>query len=165
MTTDIQPASKTAAPTPLGHADTRRQFEQWATLNGWAIKQANGSRTPKYPEDTQCAWRGYQAAAEHFENIRVENIILKDALASLQQRITDYDAVLDDPRADGSGDDARPPEGDDYNNLFSTVRETIEHVDAYLAARVAWREAHTEANRERLGAARAAFVVSTAPDR
>ncbi|MDM0024119.1 hypothetical protein [Variovorax saccharolyticus] len=48
-----------------GRKTIRKRFETWAVFNGWKIK--NDRPGPKYPDDTQCAWRGFQAASEESE--------------------------------------------------------------------------------------------------
>lgn len=44
------------------------------------------------------------------------------------------DKKLDDPRGDGTGDDARSPTGDDYNDLLDDVRALAKDFGVYLDA-------------------------------
>lgn len=46
-------------------------------------------------------------------------------LQRLWDEITAHDAKLDDPRGDGSGDDAVSPTGDDYNTVVAMVYHVL----------------------------------------
>jgi hypothetical protein len=46
-------------------------------------------------------------------------------LLALESGINRQAQRMDDPRGDGSGDDARSPTGDDYNRLFDAVAGTL----------------------------------------
>lgn len=43
------------------------------------------------------------------------------AVRQLIDAATQRDSRIDDPKQDGSGDDARPPTGDDYNDLLGWI--------------------------------------------
>ena len=52
------------------------------------------------------------------------------ALEKLRTLYNKLEKCIDDPFGDGSGDNARPPEGVDYNRLAYAVREALKALDA-----------------------------------
>lgn len=46
-------------------------------------------------------------------------------LQALEDAMNRQAAAMDDPKGDGSGDDARSPHGSDYNDLFDLVSQTL----------------------------------------
>jgi hypothetical protein len=56
------------------------------------------------------------------------------ALRDLVRNVRAYDNNLNDPRGDDSGEDARSPDGDDYNELYGYVKLAAEQ------AGIAWSE-------------------------
>lgn len=55
-----------------------------------------------------------------------------DPLRDLVRSVLAYDRILNDPTSDGTGTDARSPDGDDYNQLYGMVRLAAER------AGIAW---------------------------
>jgi hypothetical protein len=51
-------------------------------------------------------------------------------LVVLKARLRRYERAMDDPHGDGSGRDSRPPNGDDYNDVFGEVIEVLEAIEA-----------------------------------
>lgn len=51
-----------------------------------------------------------------------------EAIRQLLVSMFRHDELLDDPNADGSGDDSRCPDGNDYSDLFTDVRTLGERV-------------------------------------
>jgi hypothetical protein len=62
-----------------------------------------------------------------FTTISFEKMRLRRALSQLQVELAVMVQQMNDPKGDGSGDDARPPTGDDFNRL-------AEHVEVALKA-------------------------------
>lgn len=50
-------------------------------------------------------------------------------LVALKQKLAEYDCKLDDPKGDGSGDDAVSPTGDNYNDLHAEVTLTLLQIE------------------------------------
>lgn len=50
-------------------------------------------------------------------------------MQGLLERTRAWDAKINDPKGDGSGDDARVPTGDDYNELYSDVIHSLESAE------------------------------------
>ncbi|MPR10150.1 hypothetical protein [Microvirga tunisiensis] len=59
--------------------------------------------------------------------------ILEDVV-DLKQFVTDTSMKMDDPHRDGSGRDARPPDGDDWNILYQKVLSVISAIEQRIAA-------------------------------
>lgn len=67
------------------------------------------------------AWAELRRLASNMDKITAE-------LNALRDRITAHDADMNDPHHDGTGTDAMPPDGDDYNDLFSDVTGTLDAI-------------------------------------
>lgn len=52
---------------------------------------------------------------------------METTFRALVQYVLLYDRTLNDPRGDGIGTDAQPPDGDDYNSLFGFVKLAAEN--------------------------------------
>ena len=53
---------------------------------------------------------------------------IMELIAGLKDRVVAYDNKMGDK--DGNGNDARPPEGEDYNEIHSDVLHTIGQIEA-----------------------------------
>jgi hypothetical protein len=60
------------------------------------------------------------------------------AILSLRDRTKKYDDKLSDPRGDGSYEDNRSPDGNDYNELYNDVMHTVQQIEAIQVGRLWW---------------------------
>jgi hypothetical protein len=62
-------------------------------------------------------------ARETQQRLNLQHI--KGIVTQLQNRVEARDTKMDDPHGDGTGNDAQPPTGEDYNALLSDVRDAL----------------------------------------
>ena len=70
------------------------------------------------------------------------------ALEKLRTLYNKLEKCIDDPLGDGSGDNARAPEGVDYNRLAHAVRQAVEVLDTQPSATQAALEKDAERYRK-----------------
>lgn len=82
---------------------------------------ASKSPTAAYADPVQILRALAKEAEEGLEPDPYAGLNTLEGIKTLRRQLTAMAARMDDPHGDGSGTDARAPDGDDYNRLFNRM--------------------------------------------
>jgi hypothetical protein len=107
-----------------GNCTWRGVFSDLAPIGACSLTPGDPSPAGRCPE---CDTLAYVVKPEPL-------VAFLPAVLRLIAQAIARDKKLDDPRGDGTGDDARSPTGDDYNDLLDDVRALAKDFGVYLDA-------------------------------